>query len=84
MVRTFSRMGLSFGSLLLSALLFSLFFSGLFRAGSFVPAFHVTMVLALASLRQCLMDGRRVSLIGHSEEYTKGQNRMGVTSMDNR
>jgi len=40
-------MGLSFGSLLLSALLFSLSFSGRFRAGSFVPAFHVTMVFAL-------------------------------------
>lgn len=44
---TFSRIGLSFGCLFLSALLFSLSFSGLFRTGSFVPVFHVTMVFAL-------------------------------------
>ncbi len=44
---TFSSIGLSFGSLLLSALLFSLSFSGLFRAGAFLPVFHVTMVFAL-------------------------------------
>ena len=44
---TFSRISLSFGSLLVSALLFVLSFSWLFRAGAFLPVFHVTMVFAL-------------------------------------
>ena len=44
---TFSRIGLSFGSLLLSVILFSLFFTCLFRAGSYLPVFNVTMVFAL-------------------------------------
>lgn len=44
---TVRRVGLSFGSLLLSAILFSLSFTGLFRAGPFLPIFQVTMVFAL-------------------------------------
>jgi hypothetical protein len=47
LMSTFSRIGLSFGSLLFSAILFSLCLTGLFRAGTFLPIVYVTMVFAL-------------------------------------
>jgi hypothetical protein len=47
LMSTFSRIGILFGSLLLSAILFSLSFIELFRAGASLPIFHVTIVFAL-------------------------------------
>ncbi len=47
LMSTFSRIGLSFGSLFLSVMLFCLFFTGLFRAESFLPVVILTTLFTL-------------------------------------
>jgi len=53
-MNAFSRIGLSFGCLLLSAILFSLCFTGVFRAGPFLPVFRIALVFALPVWCLCL------------------------------